>query len=462
MDNPILDFAKKSFLFNEGNIRNRYQGWSEKQLENELAAYRGLCLSEIPLERRIPSNHLSVLVEGFRKFRPSESLLKQCALYVEDVTINDPLFEQTYPKSELSLAANALVGMKSVNLNRDSIASAASYIWNLKPAIKAGFVNFAPLNYLHEPPKEVPVFYSENLFFDLLSEHLLKFFRSNVQISPLVQAENGWILGRPEDLAPCRGIEIYFGHDRQTSMVHFLHHQEFDSLDEQTGVVKVFVTLPTNPPEARLFENWVSQSINRTAHAVFTRVFDELVVAQRMRASYLTNSIFVAELLGKSISPSEPNLREDVLKLTLDLELPVIKGVSLERLLDVRQKDGEAFQSFRLELERKLRELCSIEDTNKLRVEIVNATHELSEVQVNEINKKISRLKRGLISDAVILLGGLVTIFQSEGLGVPLVAYGLGHGYKTYSEFESEKKENPAYFLWKLKQDQERQLGRKA
>jgi hypothetical protein len=460
MDNPILDFAKKSFLFNEGNIRNRYQGWSEKQLQDELAAYRELCLSEISLSRELSSSNLSVLVEGFRRFRPNESLLKQCALYVEDITINDPLFEQTHPKNEMSVAANALIGMKGMSVNRDSVASAASYIQNLKPAIEAEFVNFVPLNHLHEPPKEIPVFYSENLFFDLLPEHLLNFFRSNAQVCPLVQVENGWIPGRPEDLAPCRGVEIYFGDDRQTSMIYFLHHQEFGSLDEETGVVKVFISLPPSPPDAGLFENWISQSINRTAHTVFTHVFDELVAAQRMKASYLTNSTFVAELLRKSLP--ETKLKEDVLNLLLGLELPVVEGTSLKRLLDIRQKDGEAFQSFRLELERRLRDLRNIEDPYKLKIEIENAAHELSEVQVNEINKKLSRLRKGLISDAVILLGGLVTVFQSGGLSLPLVAYGLGHGFKTYSEFESEKKENPVFFLWELKQAQGRKRGRKS
>ena len=220
----------------------------------------------------------------------------------------------------------------------------------------------------------------------------------------------------------------------------------------------MFLTFPPTPPDTGLFENWVSQSINRTSYTVFKQVLDELIIAQRMKASYLTNSTFVADLLNRNMAPSGRNLREDVLSLSLTLELPIVQGISLKKILEIRRKEGESFQSFRLELEKRLRNLRQIEDTDKLQIEIENVAHELYEVQVNEVNKKMSQLKRNLVSDAAIIIGGLCTFFQTEGIGIPFLAYGIGHGLKTYGDYQAEKTANSAFFLWKLKQGQGKKL----
>jgi hypothetical protein len=52
--------------------------------------------------------------------------------------------------------------------------------------------------------------------------------------------------------------------------------------------------------------------------------------------------------------------------------------------LRVRTDDGEAFQTFRLELEKQLRDLRLIKDPEQLRIKAENAMHELCEVQLNQ------------------------------------------------------------------------------
>lgn len=452
MSKQLLDFVKKSSLFKANYVESQYQGWSEKKLQRELAGYRDYCLSTISFERDRNPNNLSILVEGFRRFLPDESLLKQCALYMENIIISDPLFEQAYPRNEDHQAVNALVGMKKSEIDRAAVASAVNYVKSLQNALKSEFVKLVPLSYLHEPPEEIPVFFPKNLFSDLLPQDLLRFFRSNAQVSPLYKTGRGWAIGQPKDLEPCRAISIHFGDDHRSGMIYFLNQQEITSFDEDTGKVEFVVHHPSDPPEPPLFENWINQSINKTAHNVFERVFNEIGIANRMKANYLTSSTFVADLLSQDLPTSDATFHSSIMNLVLDLNLPVLEGVSLDSILEIRQKDGEVFQNFRLDLETKLRTLRQIDDTHKLKAEIENVTHELSEVQVNEVNKKIAKIKRRMVSDVFILVGGLVTIIQAEGIGIPLLSYGMSKGYQTYNEYKNEIKENPAFFLWKLKE----------
>jgi hypothetical protein len=167
---------RNSPLFKPRNIENSYQGWSDNKLQEALEEYRAFQLAQAPFERKQVSQNLTILVEGYRHFQPDEKLLKQCALYVENVIINDPLFELTYSRDESHRAMNAFVGLKGDGIERDSIATSARYMKNLSRGIQTNFIGFAPLSYLHEPPKETPFYFSENLFADVLPHDLLSFW----------------------------------------------------------------------------------------------------------------------------------------------------------------------------------------------------------------------------------------------------------------------------------------------
>ncbi len=277
------------------------------------------------------------------------------------------------------------------------------------------------------------------------------FFRDQAQVYPLHKVDRGWALGQPEELAPCRAIGIHFSDDIRSSMIYFLAQQEILSFDKETGVMSFVQRLPEEPPDEHLFENWVFQSINKTALAVFERVYNEVQTAHNLNATYLTNSSFVADLLNAKLLAPTGSVKTEVLNLVLDLELPVMEGVSFDRVIDIREKDGEVFQNFRVDLEKKLRTLRQIDDVDKLRTEMENVAHELSEVQVNEVNKKIAKIKRNMVSDAFILVGGLATIIQAEGLGIPVLTYAVTKGLRTYNEYVSDIRDNPAFFLWKIK-----------
>jgi hypothetical protein len=177
-------------------------------------------------------------------------------------------------------------------------------------------------------------------------------------------------------------------------------------------------------------------------------------LATNLGATYLTRRPFIGDLLQSTI-PHGNDFKTDIFNATLQLELPVLTGITLDSLMELRQHDGDAFETFRIELERNLREIRQLSDPLQITTAIENVRHELSEVQLREVNKKVVALKKRMVPDAAILVGGLALTTQSQGLGLAAILYALEHGYKTYLEYVAEVKQNPAYFLWKMSQKQE-------
>jgi len=452
MSESLLKYIKESPLFALKYIEDDYHLLSDEDLQRKLNSYRDYCLQEVAIEPKKARQNLSIFVEGFDSFLPDESLLKQCALYVEDVVINDPVFELASPRSEFAEAISSYLGMTRTGIDRKSLARSATYMNRLRPAIQADFVKFLPVSYIHEPPKQIPITYSENWYADALPSELLEWFRAAAEVHTLRKGDKGWYSIEGDRLVPCRAISIHFkGHPLDKPAIYFLVESQVISFDEKTGVAEFLQVLPEDPPDEQGFIAWVFQSMNQTAKHFFDQVCREVYIASRIGSTYLTKSPFTAELLRKEW-PQAPDLRTDIFNAVLKLELPVLEGISLERIIEFRQKEGEAFQNFRVELERHLRELRRTTDPDELAVRIQNVTHELSEVQINEIDKTIAEAKKRMFADALLFVGGLVTTIQTNGLSLLAALGAFADGYKTLSEYTSSVRENPAFFLWKLQE----------
>lgn len=100
MSHINFDFLTESILFGSG-LEDKFSALSDYEIEKELNRYREYVISnmgEICREIIFDSRKIAVTIESFSE-RPREELLKQLALYVDVVTISDPLFELTEKKS---------------------------------------------------------------------------------------------------------------------------------------------------------------------------------------------------------------------------------------------------------------------------------------------------------------------------------------------------------------------------
>ncbi|SDG19090.1 hypothetical protein SAMN04244560_01931 [Thermoanaerobacter thermohydrosulfuricus] len=333
---------------------------------------------------------------------------------------------------------------------RQALTEVVRYMKSLTSAVTAGFVKFIPISYVHEPPKDISIYYSENGYSDALPSNLLEWFYKKVRVSSLTKDVNGWSYKPGGKLKPCRGIVIDFEGYNGDSYSYFLCESEIESIDKNTGYFTSHLWLPDEPPEKEIFNWWVYQSINRAAHNIVQEVFKEVEMAATFESTYLTSSSFVAELMNFNVLPVSTSLETDIANLVLSLQLPVVENVSLDKLMKIRINDGEAFQNFRIELEKNLRELRLIENKELLMKKLENVQHELSKVQVHEVEKKLNKIKRNTLGDVVLLTASLASTMQISGISLVGIATAVAYGIKNIMEYSSVIKENPAYFLWKL------------
>ena len=229
---------------------------------------------------------------------------------------------------------------------------------------------------------------------------------------------------------------------------YFLFASKFESQGEDPNQLTGIQWIPESPPPGEQFEAWVQQSVNQAGGDVLGHLQVDLVHAAHSRSMFLTESAFLADLLRVR---SGPTLSEDVARFALQLDLPVLAGISVEDLMRVRNEYGEAFHAFRLTLQRHLRELRTLQDASVIEKKLQNLQHELEEVQVADVKREARRVQREV-------LGSLVIGAVSVGAAVPTTGWSLtglvpaaAAAYRAGTGYSNRVKEHPAFFLWKLK-----------
>ena len=229
---------------------------------------------------------------------------------------------------------------------------------------------------------------------------------------------------------------------------YFLFASKFESHGDDPNQLTGTQWMPESPPPGEQFEAWVQQSVNQAGGDVLGHLQVDLVHAARSRSMFLTESAFLADLLRVR---SGPTLSEDVARFALQLDLPVLAGISVEDLMRVRNEHGEAFHTFRLTLQRHLRELRTLQDASVIEKKLQNLQHELEEVQVADVKREARRVQREV-------LGSLVIGAVSVGAAVPTTGWSLtglvpaaAVAYRAGTGYGDRVKEHPAFFLWKLK-----------
>lgn len=450
MGSIIYDFLTESLLFDKSLQEEGYKTVSESALRAELEKYRQHVLSNIDalVEEMHGGSQLKLF--GDHDYF-STSHLMQTALYLDQVILSDPIFALSSTPSNISNTMSQFLGMsRNTEIDRAALSAAATKMKKLTPMVASDYLKFFPTTYYFEPSDNIPLTYSPNGFSDALPPEMLSKYIERAEIKSLRRSENGWIV---EDTLNCgRGIAVQFnGDDGKNLQIYNLFENEVVRLDDDTRTVHFRMTLPETPPRIEQFNAWVNQSVNQAARAHYEQLFKGVMLSSRLGASYLTSSQFTHSLLGASISSKD--IKSYTTDCVLNLELPFLNGIALDDLMSVRSKDGEAFELFRRELESRFRELRTEDDPEILSAKIQNLVHELNEVQVTKINQKVKELKKGALSSAVVAVGGLAGSVVTSGWSIAATIIALANGFQSYSSFREKVKENPSYFLWKVKKN---------
>jgi hypothetical protein len=413
MGSQTFDFLTDSFLFQDALIQSQFSTVTESEIQKELARYRDFCLSkqsELEQEILIGESSLNVISDIEM---PDLNLLKQNAFYINQHIINDPLFTIGYKENEISKAMSSYFGSDSKKMNKTTLTKIVAYLKQITPMVVADYVKLLPVNIFLEPPEQLPILYSENLFSDVLPSSLIGFFYDNTVIHSLERIKDNPSLIRLEDLKPCREIMIRFNNHTDHGYGYILWESEFEPLDKQEGQFQTVMTLPDAPPDLDTFSNWVKQSFHLSCKKAYDEVFERSLIADRFGASYLTESRFVFDLLSQFF-PIKNDIPTNTANVLLNMELPFLEKIDISALMEIRMNYGEEFQNFRLYLDRQFRDLRLVKDPNELKLKAENALHELNDVQIQAINQKVGQIRKSAAFDAVVLVGGLLYHFSKS------------------------------------------------
>ena len=455
------NFLTESFLFNDTGIQDGFKDYSDKQIKSELDKYRNYILSnmdsirnEIILDKRM----IKVTIESFDN-RPSEEYLKQLVLYIDCVLIADPLFELTENKSDASEVISEYMGMKKhKGIDRAALSEALKYMKNSTPLIVCDFIKFIPTSLIHEAPKDIPIVYDGNGFRESLPEHLMNLIKHKLEVRNIRRGDDGLIITANEPLKKGTMLYLYFP-DVENNSGEIVSYQKMKLVDDidANGHFKAAFYIPELITDYE-FDVWLEQSRNRASVQLFEDTVKEYSFASGFNSMYLTGSELKAQILS-TIYGNSPSA--DIANLAMKINLPIVEKTDLITILDIREKYGESFKNFRVNLGNELVKLRGIDDNNTLKKRLDEISYQIYETNINAIDKDIRKIINSIKIDGSILTGSLLTscIANHNGSvasaavsltgicsGLFVLAKGVSGSLKEIVNI----KDKPEYFLWKL------------
>lgn len=454
MSKICLNFLQNSFLYSYDLCEKMYAGYSDVEILNELQKYRKFIIDNylsIKSEIKTENKKLNTCVESFQKL-PGQDLYRQLILYMDQVVIPDPVFEQTEVKTSFSKTMGEFMGMsKDDGFNRESLVKSINYIREIGELIDNDFIVMLPMSLMHESPKDIPVRYSPNAFSDEIPADILNYYRSIAHVYNLEKCDSGLRLDRKKALSLGTAILIDFeGQGQKSSSIYQYMEQEIVDLDKKTGRYKARMFVPDSI-DRQTFEVWVNQSINQSANHHFEDRYKELVFSKQCGCMYLTQSDLTSKVISMCLE--KPSIESQLASLAMNIDLPITDPIPLHELISIRNNYGEAFHNFRTELNEKLLAIDSLEDSELIQRELDKISYELMNTQVEEVSKEYRKIMQTLKLDALAMVGSLIASIPTGGLTAVGCAAAFVKGLSDVGKYFTDVHENNGFFLWKVSKE---------
>lgn len=449
MGSYAYDYLNDSLLLDSTLFTRMYQGVSDATLEKELREYREYCLKVLPEVRKTVKTNNGAVSCMMTDRMSRISQLKQAALYLEEAVVADPIFALTDFRTSSTEAIASFMGMASTpKINRQELAKAAIRLIELRPLVVGGYIKLYPVSFELERGTELPFIYSEVGFEDCLPPIVLEQYKLSANVHS-VENDNGCLLVM-RDLYPCRNISIDFkGMEGGFVMGYMLNPTEIKPTNKE-NVYTFIQKKSSEPPSKEEFVAWVRQSVNQTARNHYIDLNKRIALCEYLGCMFGTEHPFESNLLNMNLDSSD--IKANTLNCTLQMDVPFLEQVSSADLMSIRNNDGEAFQSFRSELERGLRQARHESDPSRVRAIIEDTQHELFEVQMSQIAPQVKHIQKTHLTEAGIAVAGLGLSVLTGGASLLAIAIAIAHGYKSHSDYKSKVTANPCHFLWNVKQ----------
>ena len=454
MSHASLDFLLDSVLLSSAAHESLFSDLTDAELRAELSAYRQHVLDRLEdLRCEVPTRGggLGAFFGASLYDAPKVRQVMRAGLYFDLIVIDDPLFPHGREPMPGGEAFARFLGYTQNPLDRQAVADAGRLVQTLQPLLAAGFVKLVPASIEHDAPREMNLLYSPGLFSESVPAPLLSWFHNRAEVVPLRRREDSvWEPRWEEELEPCRGILVRFRGLEDVMNFHLTAMTLGEPVPGREGVRPMTQWIPEEPPDMEAFQIWTTQCVNQFAGSLYQRVASDMRSAASSGTMMFTDSQFISELLDLQVS-KQGGLRQDLANLAMRFELPFLEGLSVADLRTIRESEGEAFKSYRVELERQLRSLRNVGSEEELCRRLKDVQHELVEVQVKDVQREVARLRRGFLRGAAMGAASLAAVIPSSGVSLATLALAAGEVTKTALEHVEVRRE-PAYFVWRLLQ----------
>lgn len=452
-------FLSDSFLLDKEVQDSLFAGFSDEQLIAELSAYREHVLDQLGGLRAAALNDHIGLGAYFGTTLSADTRIDnvlRASLYFDRIVIDDPLFAKIRESTSDHDAFAEFCGYNTTSLDRPAIQKATRLMSLLQPLVAGEVLQLIPASLRHEPPKDIGLSFSASHFAERVPAPLLTWFHDRARVHSMAKMEGGgWSFRQHGELNPCRAIAIRIGDSGHRMVFHLTEIKGVEPYPGRTDRLRVLQSLPEEPPSQEYFDAWVTQSVNQVSGNICERVTADIATADATGTMMVTDSELVAQLLDLHMT-EEAGLHEDLANLAMRFELPFIDSLSVQDVMRIRQSEGEAFKDYRVELQRQLRSLRSIESETELTRRIEHVQHEIAEVQVRGIENEVRRLKRDLLRKAVVGVVGVATVIPTQGWSLALLLPTIMSAVKEGRSVGDAVRQNPAYFVWRLRQESRR------
>jgi len=236
----------------------------------------------------------------------------------------------------------------------------------------------------------------------------------------------------------------------------FEHEESFIRYDKLPDDYKKAIARKSN----RIYKKEMIQSDDADffANSVLSNIIMQNWYSTEFGANYVTDQPIEYQAIER-INENIVNRTSNSFYSGLQHTVPIIKNIRIEKLIELRIKEPEAFANYRNSFDRFLNDH---KDLNEL--ELKEAFSDEIQPQIDQLNQSINYNKRKLIKNAIsslvtggsiisiAMFGGILPVGISQAVsglagfhqGSKLIENLISLGYNNY-----EEKDNKFYFLWK-------------
>lgn len=368
--------------------------------------------------------------------------LRPLCLYAEKIVIQDPIYNLLYNPAYVKPNFEAI---------KSSLQRQIPFLVEIEPLVKAGILHLFPLRALQPPLLEQ---ISNSIETDLNNNLWKNKIVKNIKYQLYPESNLLFIsLGKP------------IGNN-----YHCFRYGKFGNIvEDNQDELKVEMFSPDSLLDNDLnisseeIQSWISSEINNEIVRTTTALNENLFLSEALNTSMVTNHQLCDELLTMKGDIKSNNVG-NLLPFLTKLRIPFVDNISLDKVVNLREKEQDSFLDFRLALQ----DMCmKIEKTNPSNAETV--TQQIIDKSIQPQIRELDRELKSIRTKAIIrgipraaLAFGTLVVSVSTGNQVLSALGSIGFlklfkdvtdEYSNYLSSKIKLKNNSMHFLWRVKRE---------